>query len=173
MSRLKCNTCMYIKGGASFPFIERYTKNKRRCIRMRKIGFIMAFTLLLTIGIPFSALAKEKAQMTPPQIITLAAVSLPPDIKEKYAEQTVLVKIKATVSEYGTVDGDVQIITSSGATAFDNAVAESVKKSVFTPAYSDNTAVSCSILLPLHVKVEKNIQEEQEGNETQSAADKQ
>nr|WP_255711581.1 TonB family protein [Pelosinus baikalensis] len=121
----------------------------------------------------FSALAKDKAQMTPPQIITLAAISLPLEMKEKYAEQTVPVKIKATVSELGTVDGDVQIITSSGDAAFDNAVIESIKKSMFSPAYSDNTAVSCSIVLPLHVKVEKNIPEEQVGNETPPISDNQ
>lgn len=133
----------------------------------------MAFTLLLIMGMSFSALAKDKAQMTPPQIITLAAISLPPDMKEKYAEQAVPVKIKATVSELGTVDGDVQIITSSGDAAFDNAVIESIKKSVFSPAYSDNTAVSCSIVLPLHVKVEKNMPEEQVGNETPPISDNQ
>jgi TonB family protein len=162
------------QGGVSFPFIERHTKEiKEGAFCMKKIGFIVVFTLLLTVGMSFSALAKEKAQMTPPQIVTLEAVSLPADVKEKYAEQTVLVKVKATVSEYGTVDGDVQIITSSGDKDFDNAVIESVKKSIFTPARRDNTLVSCSILLPLHVKVEKNIPEEQEGNEAQSAADKQ
>ncbi|MCC5468024.1 TonB family protein [Pelosinus baikalensis] len=140
---------------------------------MKKVGFIMAFTLLLIMGMSFSALAKDKAQMTPPQIITLAAISLPLEMKEKYAEQTVPVKIKATVSELGTVDGDVQIITSSGDAAFDNAVIESIKKSMFSPAYSDNTAVSCSIVLPLHVKVEKNIPEEQVGNETPPISDNQ
>lgn len=138
---------------------------------MKKVGFIITFTLLLIMGMSFSALAQEKAQITPPQIITLAAISLPTDMQEKYAEQIVLVKIKATVSDYGTVNDDVLILTSSGDIAFDTAVVESVKKSVFSPAYSDNTAISSSIVLPLHVKVEKYIPEEQASNEPQPIAD--
>lgn len=139
---------------------------------MKKIRFIMVLTLLLTMGMSFSALANDKPQMTPPRIITLAAISLPPDMKEKYAEQIVPVKIKATISEYGTVGGDVQIITSSGDAAFDNAVIESIKQSAFSPAYSDTTAISSSVILPLQVKVGKNIQEEQPSNEIQPIANK-
>lgn len=139
---------------------------------MKKIRFIMVLTLFLTMGMSFSALANDKPQMTPPHIITLAAISLPPDVREKYAEQIVPVKIKATISEYGTVDGDVQIVTSSGDAAFDNAVIESIKQSVFSPAYSNTTAISSSVTLPMQVKVEKNIQEEQPSNEIEPIANK-
>ncbi|WP_378956853.1 energy transducer TonB [Pelosinus sp. sgz500959] len=129
---------------------------------MKEIRFITMFTLLLLMtGMSVSALAQENTQMTPPRIITLATLSLSPELQDKYAEQTLLVKIKATVSEYGAADGDVQIMTSSGDIAFDNAVIALVKESEFSPAYRGNTAVSSSILLPLHVKVEKNIPEEQ------------
>lgn len=138
---------------------------------MKKLQLIMVLMLLLTTGMSVSALAKEKPQMTPPQIITLAAISLPQDVKEKFAEQTVSVKVKATISISGSIDGDVQIITSSGDAAFDAAVMESIQRSVFTPAYSDTTAVSSSIILPLHVKVEKSIPEEQANGEVQSAAE--
>ncbi|SFM02685.1 energy transducer TonB [Pelosinus propionicus] len=138
---------------------------------MKKLQLIMVLMLLLTTGMSVSALAKEKPQMTPPQIITLAAISLPQDVKEKFAEQTVSVKVKATISVSGSIDGDVQIITSSGDAAFDAAVMESIQRSVFTPAYSDTTAVSSSIILPLHVKVEKSIPEEQANGEVQSAAE--
>ncbi|AJQ26627.1 TonB domain-containing protein [Pelosinus fermentans JBW45] len=138
---------------------------------MKKMRFIVVLMLLLTTGMSVSALAKDKPQVTPPQIITLAAISLPQDVKEKYAEQTVAVKVKATISVYGTVDGEVKIITSSGDAAFDNAVIESIQKSVFSPAYSDTTAISSSILLPLHVKVEKIIPEEQANGEAQPIAE--
>ncbi len=134
---------------------------------MKKMRLIVVLMLLLTTGMSVSVLAKDKPQMTPPKIITLAAISLPQDVKEKFAEQTVSVKVKATISVYGTVDGEVKIITSSGDAAFDNAVIESIQKSVFSPAYSDTTAVSSSILLPFNVKVEKIIPEEQANGEAQ------
>ncbi len=134
---------------------------------MKKMQCIVVMMVLLIAGMSVTALAKEKAQVTPPQIITLAEISLPQDVKEKYAEQTVAVKVKATISVYGTIDGEVKIVTSSGDAAFDNAVIESIQKSVFSPAYSDTTAIASSIILPLHVKVEKNILEEQVNNEVQ------
>jgi len=133
--------------------------------------FIVVLMLLLTTGMSVTAFAKDKSQVTPPQIITLAAISLPQDMKEKYAEQTVPVKVKATISVNGTVDGEVKIITSSGDAAFDNAVIESIQKSVFSPAYSDTTAISSSIILPLHVKVEKVIPEEQVNGDAQPIAE--
>jgi TonB family protein len=148
----------------SYCTIQR--DKKKKVLYVKKIRFIMVLALLLTMGMSFSALANDKPQMTPPHIITLAAIYLPPDVREKYAEQIVPVKIKATISENGTVDGDVEIITSSGDAAFDNAVIESIKQSAFSPAYSDTTAVSSSVTIPLQVKVEKNIQEDSQAMNT-------
>ncbi|CQR74436.1 Gram-negative bacterial tonB protein [Sporomusa ovata DSM 2662] len=137
-----------------------------------KTQLIIATILLLVIGIAVPAMANNNSTMTPPKIITLAPISLSPEMREKYSEQTILVKVKATIAEAGTIDGDIKIITSSGDEAFDQAVIESIQKSVFSPAYSsDNKAVACSILLPLHINVEKYLPEEQVSHETVQTTD--
>jgi TonB family protein len=106
-------------------------------------------------------MAKDNAAITPPQIITLAPVSLSPELREKYSEKTILVKLRATISESGTTVGDIKIITSSGDEFFDQAAIDSLKQSVFRPAYaSDYQAVACTIVLPLNVNVEKYLPEE-------------
>lgn len=84
-----------------------------------KMRLIIAAILLLVIGIAVPAMASNNATMTPPKIITLAPISLSPEMREKYSEQTILVKVKATIAEAGTIDSDIKIITSSGDEAFD------------------------------------------------------
>ncbi|WP_255451364.1 energy transducer TonB [Sporomusa sp. KB1] len=133
---------------------------------------IIATILLLVIGIAVPAMASTNSTMTPPKIITLAPISLSPEMREKYSEQTILVKVKATIAEAGTIASDIKIITGSGDEAFDQAVIESVKQSVFSPAYtSDHQAVASSFILPLQVKVEKYLPEEPITNENVQATE--
>ncbi|CQR73874.1 Gram-negative bacterial tonB protein [Sporomusa ovata DSM 2662] len=137
-----------------------------------KMRVMMAVIVLAIVGMAVPVMANGNSSVTPPQIITLAPISLSAEMREKYSEQTVLVKVKATVSELGIIDGDIKIITSSGDEAFDQAVTDSLKKSVFRPAFnSDNKAVACSIIFPLQVKVEKYLPEEKVSNEAGQATE--
>nr|WP_092073023.1 energy transducer TonB [Dendrosporobacter quercicolus]NSL48805.1 energy transducer TonB [Dendrosporobacter quercicolus DSM 1736]SDM53023.1 TonB protein C-terminal [Dendrosporobacter quercicolus] len=123
--------------------------------KMQRITVVM---LLILMGLSVPALAKDQTPATPPRILSLAPIALTPELTGKYSEQTVLVKIKATILDTGTMDSNVEVITSSGDPAFDQAVIDSLQKSVFTPAYTeDRQAISSSIVLPLNVKVEKYV----------------
>lgn len=127
---------------------------------IHKIRFITAVMLLMMAALSVPAMAQDLSgtPATPPRIVTLEPVTLTPELTEKYSEQTVLVKIKASISESGAIDRNVQIVQSSGDAAFDQAVIDSLQKSVFTPAYTkDRQAVASTIILPLTVKVEKYV----------------
>lgn len=139
-----------------------------------KMQLLIAGLLVILISLAVPVMANNNSPVTPPKIISLAPVSLSDDLREKYSEQTILVKVKATVSAIGIIDSDIRIITSSGDALFDQAVIDSMQQSVFSPAYtSDNQAVACSILFPLQVNVEKYVPEEQVNNEetVQAAAE--
>ncbi len=127
---------------------------------LKKVPFSLALLLVVMLAIAVPVMAKANAAVTPPQIITLAPVSLTPELQEKYSEKTLLVKLKATIFESGTA-GNIEIIISSGDEALDQAAIESLQQSVFRPAYaSDSQAVACTIVLPLNVRVEKYQPEE-------------
>lgn len=129
---------------------------------IQKITVILAVVVVSVLGMAVPGMANQSPAITPPQLITLAPISLSAEMREKYSEQTVLVKVKATILETGIVGSDMKIITSSGAESFDKSVMESIQTSVFNPAYnSDHKGVECSIVLPLHVKVEKYLPEEE------------
>ncbi|WP_371381021.1 TonB family protein [Sporomusa aerivorans] len=135
------------------------------CLRKQAIAAVL---LLLLIGLTIPVMASSNVPVTPPGISTLAPISLSPELREKYSEQTKLVKVKATVAADGIIEGDVKVVLSSGDAAFDQAVVEALQKSVFTPAYTgDNQAVACSIILPLNVNVEKYVPEEEVTGETE------
>lgn len=135
---------------------------------IQKVQWFIAVLLfaIMGLGVAGPAMAQAKEPVTPPKIITLAPVGLTPELREKYSEQTILVRIKATITETGTLDNNIQVITSSGDAAFDQAVIDSIQQSVFTPAYtSDQQAIASSIVLPLNVKVEKYLPEEEAVNQ--------
>lgn len=133
-----------------------------------KRQFIIGILLLVLAGMAVPVMADNNPPVIPPKLITLAPISLSPELREKYSEQTKLVKVKATVAADGVIAGEIKIIAGSGDDAFDQAVAEALQKSVFTPAYtSDNKAVACSIILPLTVNVEKYQPEEAVTSETE------
>ncbi len=131
----------------------------------KKIQLVLSilFVMMVVMAVPVMA-QDHSTGITPPGIIRLAPVSLSPELREKYSEQTILVKLKATITESGTTADDIQVVTSSNDAAFDQAVIESLKQSVFSPAYKDHQAVACTIVLPLHVKVEKYLPEEPASN---------
>lgn len=129
---------------------------------IQKITVILAVVVVSVLGMVVPAMANQSSAITPPQLITLAPISLSAEMREKYSEQTVLVKVKATIAATGIIGSDMKIITSSGEESFDKSVMESIQHSVFNPAYnSDQQGVECSIVLPLHVKVEKYLPEEE------------
>ena len=131
-----------------------------------KRQLLIAGFLVILISLTVPVMANNPSPMTPPKIISLAPVSLSDDLREKYSEQTIQVKVKVTVSATGIIDSDIKIITSSGDALFDQAVIDSMKQYVFSPAYTgDNQAVACSILFPLQVNVEKYVPDEQVNNE--------
>lgn len=139
-------------------FIEKREKVWFYMKYLPKMQLITALMLLILMSLSVPAMAKGQTPATPPRIVTLAPIALTPELTGKYSEQTVLVKIKATILETGTMDSNVQVITSSGDPAFDQAVIDSLQKSVFTPAYTeDRQAIASSIVLPLNVKVEKYV----------------
>ena len=126
----------------------------------KKVRFSLGLLLVVMLAMAAPVMAKANAAVTPPQIVTLAPVSLTPELQEKYSEKTVLVKLKATIFESGTA-GNIEIIISSGDEALDQAAIESLERSVFRPAYaSDSQAVACTVVLPLNVRVEKYQPEE-------------
>lgn len=135
--------------------------------------FIIGFLLLMLTGMAAPAMAGNNSPVIPPKLITLAPISLSPELREKYSEQTKMVRVKATVATDGVIAGEIKIIVSSGDAAFDQTVIEALQQSVFTPAYtSDNKAVACSIILPLTVNVEKYLPEEEvhsDSGQTQAA----
>lgn len=117
-----------------------------------KMQLLIAGFLVILISLAAPVMANNNSPVTPPKIISLAPVSLSDELREKYSEQTILVKVKATVSAIGIIDSDIKIVTSSGDVLFDQAVIDSMKQSVFSPAYtSDNQAVACSILFPFRL----------------------
>ena len=130
-----------------------------RSVQKIQVVLVILFVMMMVMAIPVMA-QDHSSGITPPRIISLAPVSLSPELREKYSEQTILVKLKATITESGTTADDIQIITSSNDAAFDQAVIDSLKQSVFSPAYKDHQAIACTILLPLHVKVEKYLPED-------------
>lgn len=129
-----------------------------------------AFLLVLLALLSLPALAKEPAPLTPPAIVKLATIELSPELREKYSEQTVLVKVRTAISEAGLPDGELTVVTSSGDEAFDQAVIAAVKQSVFSPAYTaEHKAVASVVVLPMHVKVEKYVPEEPAASERPQA----
>ncbi len=120
-----------------------------------------AFLLVLLIVLSLPAMAKEPAALTPPAIVKLASVGLSPELREKYSEQTVVVKVKMVISEAGLPNGELTVIASSGDAAFDQAVVTAIGQSAFSPAYTaEHKAITSVIVLPMHVKVEKYVPEE-------------
>lgn len=129
-----------------------------------------AFLLVLLTLLSLPALAKEPVPLTPPAIVKLATIGLSPELREKYSEQTVLVKVRTAISEAGLPDGELTVVTSSGDEAFDQAVIAAVKQSVFSPAYTaEHKAVASVVVLPMHVKVEKYVPEEPDAPERPQA----
>ncbi|QDR82972.1 energy transducer TonB [Sporomusa termitida] len=131
---------------------------------IQKVKWFVAVLLfaVMGLGMTMPAMAQGQDPVTPPKIVTLAPVGLTSELREKYSEQTILVRIKATITETGTMDSNIQVITSSGDAAFDQAVIDSIQQSVFTPAYTgDQQAIASSIVLPLNIKVEKYLPEEE------------
>lgn len=123
---------------------------------------IVGILLLVLAGIAVPVMADNNSPVIPPKLITLAPISLSPELWEKYSEQTKLVKVKATVAADGIIAGEIKIIAGSGEEAFDQAVIAALQKSVFTPAYTGaKEAVTCSIILPLTINVEKYQPEEE------------
>lgn len=141
-----------------------YTKIKKEVLHMKyrfRWQWLAAVMLMVLLGTAVPVLGHASAPVTPPKIDSLAPVALTPELQEKYSEQTVTVKIKATITESGTVDSNIQVITGSGDAVFDQAVMDSIRNSVFTPAHTgDGQAVASSVVLPLSVKVEKYAPEE-------------
>lgn len=135
-----------------------------------RFAAIAAFLLVLLTLLSFPALAKEPAPLTPPAIVKLAPVGLSPELREKYSEQTVVVKVRITISEAGLPEGELTVVTSSGDETFDQAVITAVKQSVFSPAYTaEHKAVASVVVLPMHVKVEKYVPEESAAPEAPQA----
>jgi len=141
---------------------------------IQKIAVMIALVLVSVMGMTVPVMAQQTSALTPPQLITLAPISLSAEMREKYSEQTVLVKVKATISETGIVGSDIKTLVSSGDESFDKSVIDSIQHSVFNPAYnSDHQAVECSIVLPLNVKVEKYLPEEEVTTKTVTPVDHQ
>lgn len=129
----------------------------------KRTRFVAAAALLLALLAVLSmpVMAEEPAALTPPAIVKLAPVGLSPELREKYSEQTVVVKVRTKILETGLPDGELTVIASSGDAAFDQAVVTAIGQSVFSPAYTaDHKAVASVIVLPMHVKVEKYVPEE-------------
>lgn len=152
--------------------VGNYANSLKRLIPVERMVFVRiapntrfaataAFLLALLVVLSLPALAKEPAPLTPPAIVKLATVELSTELREKYSEQTVMVKVRTAISEAGLPDGELTVVTSSGDAAFDQAVVTAVKQSVFSPAYTaDHKAVASVVVLPMHVKVEKYVPEE-------------
>lgn len=132
-----------------------------RIARNIRLTAAAAFLLAMLVVLSLPALAQEPVPLTPPTIVKLATVGLSPELREKYSEQTVVVKVRTAISEAGLPDGELTVVTSSGDESFDQAVVTAVKQSVFSPAYTaDHKAVASVVVLPMHVKVEKYVPEE-------------
>lgn len=132
-----------------------------RTAKNTQVIVAVAFLLALLVVMSLPAMAKEPAALTPPTIVKLAPVGLSPELREKYSEQTVVVKIRTAIAETGLPAGDLTVVASSGDAAFDQAVVAAVGQSIFSPAYTaDHKAVASVIVLPMHVKVEKYVPEE-------------
>ncbi len=129
---------------------------------MRSVNmFRFGLTILMIFVMSMPAMAQERSSaMTPPQIVTLETVKLSPELQEKFSEQTVVVKLKATISASGTVAGQIAVISGSGDDALDQAAIAALQQSVFRPAYAGEEAVACTVVMPLHIKVEKYLPEE-------------
>lgn len=126
---------------------------------------VMIIALMLNTAVP--VLGHASSPVSPPKIDRLTPVVLTPNLQEKYSEQVMTLKIKATITESGTVENNIQVITSSGDTAFDQAVIDSIRNSVFTPAHDDaGQAVVSSVILPLSVNVEKYVPEKPAATES-------
>lgn len=128
---------------------------------------VMAVTIWIMMVMVAPVVAQEKSNLTPPKIISLGPVTLSTELQKKYSEQTVPVKVRVNIAESGSLKGEVTIVAGSGDEAFDQAVVESVHQSVFAPAYTpEHQPVACAIVLPLHIKVEKYVPEEPDGDAT-------
>ncbi|WP_312197993.1 TonB family protein [Anaerospora hongkongensis] len=141
-----------------------------RIAKNTRVVAVAAFLLALLVVLSLPVMAKEPAALTPPAIVKLAPVGLSPELREKYSEQTVVVKVRITISEAGLPDGELTVVTSSGDETFDQAVITAVKQSVFSPAYTaEHKAVASVVVLPMHVKVEKYVPEESAAPEAPQA----
>lgn len=139
---------------------------------VQRIAMIVAVVLVSVMGMTTPVMANPSSATTPPQLITLAPISLSTEMREKYSEQSILVKVKATILETGIIGGDIKVVTSSGDESFDKSVTDAIQQSVFNPAYSsDHKAIACSFVLPLHVKVEKYLPEAEVSKETLQPTD--
>lgn len=110
---------------------------------------------LMVLGIPFAGLAQENGKAVPPQLVNLAPIAFAPEITEAYGDQVVEVRLQIRLSEEGIVQEELEVAQSSGSVALDQAVVSAVKNSVFRPAYLDGKAIASSVLLPLHIKIER------------------
>lgn len=118
-----------------------------------KLRFVAIFTLIcLVIGIPIMAFAKEDSVVITPQItpqILSCSIVLPEEVKKKYSEQTISLKVLISISIEGRVGNDVQLIDSSGDSIIDDIVMESVKKFRFIPARQDYKTIPSKVKLPI------------------------
>lgn len=141
-----------------------------RIAKNTRVVAVAAFLLALLVVLSLPVMAKEPAPLTPPAIVKLAPVGLSPELREKYSEQTVVVKVRITISEAGLPDGELTVVTSSGDETFDQAVITAVKQSVFSPAYTaEHKAIASVVVLPMYVKVEKYVPEESAAPEAPQA----
>ncbi|HSR17812.1 MAG TPA: energy transducer TonB [Ignavibacteriaceae bacterium] len=113
---------------------------------------IYIFLMLLTYCSGISAQDKELDKIPFPVggIEQIAKnINYPPNAKENKLEGDVF--IKAVISEERNVLS-TEIIKSLG-TECDNAAADAVKKTKFTPGIKDGKAVECKITIPVRFKL--------------------
>ena len=115
----------------------------------------MMLICLMVLGMPFAALAQENGKAVPPQLVNLAPIAFAPEITEAYGDQVVEVRLQIRLSEEGIVQQVLEVAQSSGSVTLDQAVISAVEDSVFRPAYLDGKAIECSVILPLHIKIER------------------
>lgn len=129
---------------------------------MNRFRLVFVVTLLLfAITLPLAVLAEENTEPSKnavPGRLVSYFVYFPPEIKEKYSDQTFLVRLRVVVSEYGTVK-EVNVKESSGYSDLDDVIVESAKDFIYTPAYSNGKPTGAAYLLPLKFTVPKPEQE--------------
>ena len=108
----------------------------------------------LFMGTPIMTLVQAEAVKVAPNLapkILFCSMRLPEDLTKKYSEKTISLKILVSISVEGKVDSDVRLIDSSGDTALDDAVMESVKTFRFIPARQDYKTIPSKVKLPVKI----------------------